>query len=101
MSLGADHFIKHNDKPAMMGCQEKLDFILNTVYYNLDWKIFLDVLKPDGIFCSVGFPSRSIEVPIFPLVYKQRKVVGSNVGPPGLMKEMMEECAKHNIRPSI
>jgi len=95
--LGAAHFVRHDNKSEMMPLEEQLDFILNTTYANLDWEKFMNVLKPDGNFCFVGFPPSEIKVAPFSLIYKQRRVVGSNVGSPTWLKEMLEFCVRNNI----
>jgi len=97
LKLGGDHFIVYKNTDQLQDLTETLDFLIDTAYADLNWKAFLNILKPDGVLCFVGFPPHSISIPQFDLIFKQKKVVGSNVGPPSMIKEMLEFCDKNNI----
>jgi uncharacterized zinc-type alcohol dehydrogenase-like protein len=72
---GASRFIDTSNKIEMASISERLDFILNTTYVQQDWESILNCLKPNGVMCLAGIVPKSLTLPIWPLLYKQRKVV--------------------------
>jgi uncharacterized zinc-type alcohol dehydrogenase-like protein len=93
----ADHVVHLSDEKTHPP-KESLDWILQTVYKDIDLEPFMDALKPRGTLVIVGWMPR-IELPNVPFIYKERKVEGSNVGSTRATKDMLAFAANHNILP--
>ena len=55
----------------------------------------------DGILCFLGIPVSSINVPLIPLIFGQKSVVGSVVGGRRFMQEMLDFAAINQIKPMV
>jgi uncharacterized zinc-type alcohol dehydrogenase-like protein len=75
--------------------------ILNTAPAALPWEQYLGFLATDGTLCFVGVPSEPLSVPVFPLIVKRRRIVGSPIGGRALINEMLELAARLGVRPII
>ncbi len=95
--LGADNFIVLNElsEKESKKFYNYFDFIISTVFVELDWKLFVMFLKPNGQLNFVGAGS-SIHIPI-PLLLNNKIISGSAIGSPGMIKEMFDFAARHNI----
>ena len=49
----------------------------------------------------MGLPVSSLNVPLLPLIFGQKSVVGSVVGGRRFMQEMLEFAAIHQIKPMV
>ncbi|MFQ5772442.1 MAG: NAD(P)-dependent alcohol dehydrogenase [bacterium] len=96
--FGAHHFICSKDSSAIEQAANSLDFILNTVYADIDWVSFLNILRPNGKLCTVGAAANPIMIPVFPLIAGQKTVCGSVIGGRRIIQEMLEFCARHHIK---
>lgn len=96
--LGAHNFIDTNDSEQMEKAAGSLDLILSTVNVNLEWGIYLVMLRPKGIICILGV-SDSIDIPGVPLVFGEKSVVSSLIGNRSDFKKMLEFSARHGIVP--
>jgi len=94
-------FYNEKETESIKNLEETFDFILNTTYGNLDYALFLSILKPNGVFCQLGFPSKPITIPAFPLIYKQRKFVGSNWASSEVVMKALLFSSKYEILPEI
>jgi D-arabinose 1-dehydrogenase-like Zn-dependent alcohol dehydrogenase len=56
---------------------------------------------PNGVLCFVGIPVSSLNVPLIPLIFGQKSVVGSVVGGRRFMQEMLDFAAINQIKPMI
>jgi len=99
-ALGAYRFIKEGSQEEK-DCEQTLDFILNTAYASLDWSKYMRLLKPGGVLVMVGFPPKNVTIDPFELIYREKKLAGSNVASPKTLKEMFDFIVKHDIHPSI
>jgi len=78
-----------------------LDFILSTVFADLNWAAYVNILRPNGKLCLVGAPLSAIPIPAFPLIMGQKSLCGSVIGGRNMMREMLEFSARHSILPQI
>jgi uncharacterized zinc-type alcohol dehydrogenase-like protein len=99
--FGAHHFCSWNNSDEIEVFKESQDLILSTVSGETDWEKAFSLLSNDGIFCLLGLPVSSLNIPLLPLVFGQKKVVGSIVGGRKFIKEMLEFSAINNIVPKI
>jgi len=98
--LGATQFINVSDKAGLKALNEKLDFVVSTYYGDdINWMDFVDVVTANGTICFLGWNKLPIPVTPFGLIYRQRKVVGSNVGNLVDTQEVLEFCATKGIQP--
>lgn len=95
--MGAKQFVLVTDKRQMEKVQYSLDFLLSTANADLKWETYLDLLKKRGTFCFVGVTPKKISFPAFSVIVPERRVVGSVIGSPKLIKEMLDFSAKHRI----
>eukprot|EP00029_Vermamoeba_vermiformis_P007429 TRINITY_DN3216_c0_g1_i1.p1 TRINITY_DN3216_c0_g1~~TRINITY_DN3216_c0_g1_i1.p1 ORF type:complete len:412 (+),score=76.77 TRINITY_DN3216_c0_g1_i1:13-1248(+) len=95
--LGASRFIDISNKLEMATVSERLDFILSTSYVQQDWESLLNCLKPNGVLCLAGIPPKNLNLPVWPLLYKQRKVVGSSGAPSEVIERALAFCAKYYV----
>jgi uncharacterized zinc-type alcohol dehydrogenase-like protein len=58
-------------------------------------------LRNDGKFIVVGLPTTTIPVPVIPLVFGGKQVIGSIVGGSLFINEMLHFCAVHKIYPLV
>ena len=97
-NLGAHHFIVIKDSKQIKKMTKSLDFILSTAHVNLDWPMYLNILRPNGKLCLVGVPPHAVNIPAFMLIGEQRSVVGSVIGNRTLIEEMLIFAARHKIK---
>ncbi|KAJ3036842.1 hypothetical protein HDV00_002324 [Rhizophlyctis rosea] len=94
-AFGAHHFALLND-PKYNNTQ---DLLLNTSPYDMDWSALLNLLKLDGKLCLLGIPATTLTIPVIPVVFHQKSVVGSIVAGRKFMREMLEFAGIHGIKP--
>jgi uncharacterized zinc-type alcohol dehydrogenase-like protein len=75
--------------------------ILSTVPTSIPCELYLNLLDSDGTLCFVGVPSEPVEVPLFPLLAKRRRVMASPIGGRAMMREMLEIATRYGIKPTI
>jgi len=97
LKLGAHRFIPSKDTHALRKAKNSLDFIISTVFVDLDWERYLTILKPGGKLCFVGAPENPILVPAHQLIVSQKSVCGSNTGSLHMIREMLDFSARHGI----
>lgn len=96
-SLGAHHFVVSKDAGQMKAARESLDFIISTVFAQLDWKEWLKVLRPNGKLCFVG-AGGNLEIPAAFLLMQQKTVCGSSIGGRAEIRDMLNFAARHGIK---
>lgn len=96
---GADHVIVSTDPQQMASVADHFDFLLDTIPVKHDLNPYLQTLKFNGVHILVGL----IE-PIEPaidaahLVLKRRVIAGSLIGGIAETQEVLDFCARHDIR---
>lgn len=100
-SLGATNFINSKKEPDFAAYVEKFDFVVSTVFASMNWQALVNTLRPRGELCFVGALGIPFEISAFSLLTRERKISGSAIGAPGVLKEMLEFAAAHNVRPMI
>ena len=97
-SFGAHRFIASANLAAPKKAAGSLDFILSTVFANLDWNIYLQLLRPNGKLCFVGVPAAPIQIHIGALLGGQKSVCASVIGSRNTIREMLDFAARHDIQ---
>lgn len=97
--LGADDFCLLKD---LKSHEASIDFLMTTASENLDFALFLNLLRPYGELCLLGAPAAGeIKLPIFPLLIGKKVVRGSCIGSRGEIEKMLSFAAEHNIKAKI
>lgn len=79
----------------------KLNIIINTANQALDWLGYVNYLDANGTFVFVGIPSEPLTIPVTPLTSKQRRIMGSEIGSPAVITEMLQIVDKFGIQPMV
>ena len=98
--FGAHHFYQWGSDAAK-DVTGSLDLLVSTSSAELDWDLAFSLLGNNGILCFLGIPVSSINVPLIPLIFGQKSVVGSVVGGRRFMQEMLDFAAINQIKPMI
>lgn len=98
--LGADAIILSTDVKQMDKCP-KQHMILDTVSAKHDINSYIDLLKTDGALVIVGLPNELLEISAFNVVHGRKSFSGSNIGGIAETQEVLDFCAKHNIKADI
>ena len=96
--FGAHHFINTSEPQELSASTRKLDFMLSTIYADIDWPTYMQMLKPDGHFCLVGASMGPINMPAALLTINQHHISGAAAGGRADMMAMLNFAAQHNIQ---
>jgi len=101
--LGAKHFLVSTDENQMKEYARRFDVILCTANgQGNDYKSWLGLLAPRGKFINVGMPDGlNIPISMGAIGGVEGEFVASMIGPPHVIKEMLEFAADHNIAPWV
>lgn len=103
LGFGAHDFLNSREFTAESIEQlSKYDLILDTVSANLDWDLYMSLLKRNGQFILLGLPDSSVEFknPL-EILGGQKSFKGSIVGGRYAIELMLEFAGRHNIKPQI
>lgn len=95
--FGAHHFIASTDSSALKNAAGTLDFIISTVFSDLDWNTYLRTLHLDGTLCFVGVPESPLQLPVDLLMSARRRVTSTSIGNRTDIQTMLEFAARHGI----
>ncbi len=95
--LGAHHFYNTSNLEEVKDLKGKFDLIINTVSADIDWNLYLRLLKLDGSMVVVGLPEKSVPLNAFSLILGRKSLSGSLIGGIQETQDMLDFCAKHNI----
>lgn len=95
--LGADHFYATSEPGTFEKLKASFDLIINTVSAQLDWNLYLSLLKTDGTMVVVGAPSEPVPVGAVSLIGGRKSLAGSMIGGIQETQEMLDFCGQHNI----
>lgn len=95
--FGASRFVASADSDAMKGIRGSLDVIISTVTANLKWSDYLRALRTNGVLCFVGVPGERVSLHVGGLMDNQANVTASGIGGRGIMTQMLDFAARHNI----
>lgn len=100
--LGATDVINISDEKQAGEWKNKIDLVISTVNAKgQGWDKFLDLVAFDGVFISVGLPEEPIKLSLMPINLKRIRFEGSLIGSRKEIKEMLEFCVKHGVRPIV
>ncbi len=96
--LGAHHFLNSRESKNLKDAAGRFDFILNTANADQDWNLYIQALRPTGQLCFVGIPPNPASLQVFPLIAGGRSVIGSPIGSPRQIAEMLDVAARHGVK---
>jgi uncharacterized zinc-type alcohol dehydrogenase-like protein len=99
--LGAHHFIDSSDKDALKKAAGALDVIVDTTPVLTQPEDYLALLGFGGVFCKVGIPKASNQtftVNTIPLVFTQKKIVGSIVCGSQRTRDMLRLAGNNHLK---
>lgn len=100
LDMGAHDTVNSRDPEAIKAAVGRFDLILSTVNVPLDWNAVLSTLKPRGRLMMPGAVTEPLGINVLPdLMFKQLSVGSSPVGPPVVIRKMLDFAARHNIAP--
>ncbi len=99
--FGAHHFHRWGTSETLEEVKGSLDLLICTSSAELDWDLTFSLLGNNGVLCFLGIPVSSINIPLIPLIFGQKSVVGSVVGGRRFMQEMLDFAALNQIKPMI
>jgi uncharacterized zinc-type alcohol dehydrogenase-like protein len=99
--MGADAFIDSRDARAIEAAANSFDLILATADADLDWRVYINALRPKGRLHFVGAVPGPIAFEIFPLLLGQKSISASPLGSPATTRRMLAFAARHRIAPTV
>lgn len=99
MALGAHAVINSRSPEALAAAARSFDVILSTVDVALDWNVIIGTLKPKGRLHFLGVQDVPAQLHLMPLMFAQLSLSSTLVGSPKTIADMLEFCARHNIKP--
>ncbi|CAN8328443.1 unnamed protein product [Cochlearia groenlandica] len=99
--LGADFFLVSLDPDQMKDAMGTMDGIIDTVSATHPLIPLLGLLKYKGKLIMVGAPEKPLELPVLPLIFGKKMVVGSMIGGIKETQEMVDFAGKHNVTADI
>lgn len=99
--LGADEAIVVEKGVLPPAPSRPLNILLSTVPANLDWSAYIDFLDSDGTLTFVGVPDAPLNIPLFPLLMKRRRILASPIGGRAIMMEMLSIAEQFKIEPIV
>lgn len=96
--FGADKCFLSDNTQAL---NEQFDFILSTIDEDLDYEIFINMLRPEGRLCFVGMPPKKIAISVFQLIIGQKSICASPMGNRQSIERMLNFAVQHNITPQV
>ncbi len=100
-ALGADEVIVMEDEDALKDAAQSLDMLIDTIPYPHDIADYLGLMKPNTTLVVVGNMMQFDAFSPGPMVFNRIAVSGSLIGGIADTQEVLELCAKHDIRPEI
>jgi uncharacterized zinc-type alcohol dehydrogenase-like protein len=96
--MGASEVVITKDK-SKIETKKPLDIIISTIPTNLDWGKYIRLLSTDGTLTFVGLFDKPINIDLFSLLSRRRKITASPIGGRAVMNEMLRIANDFNIEP--
>ena len=100
--LGFDSLVDSANIGALKPLERQFDFILSTVYGEINWDQYIKLLKPQGTLAIVGLPPTDIHFPAASLNdYSQRIIRGGFCGSCQQIKDLLNFAAENKIEAEV
>lgn len=100
-SLGAHQVLNSRSPEQIASATSRFDLVLSTVEVGLDWRAFLQTLKPKGRLNFVGASTADLGLTPMDMMSGQLSISGSMVGSPPTMVRMLDFFQRHKISPVV
>jgi uncharacterized zinc-type alcohol dehydrogenase-like protein len=97
LRFGAKDFLITTDLAIFEKHAKSFDLIINTVSVDLDWNLYLGLLKRDSSMVLLGAPTKAPPVSAFSLIGGRRSLAGSLIGGIAETQEMLDFCGEKNL----
>jgi len=99
LALGATDYIATRDEGQMKKYERYFEYILCTIdqIEPEDMKKYFNLLDYHGTFILVGVPDGPYNMPVNQCVMMNKQIVGSLIGSPAKIEEMLQYCSENNI----
>jgi uncharacterized zinc-type alcohol dehydrogenase-like protein len=94
-SYGASRFVVGEPE------SRSVDLVMNTSTANIDMEIWLEALRPEGVFVQLGAAPEPLSVGAFGLIMNYKSVTGSAVAHPTVLREMLDFAARHGVKARV
>jgi alcohol dehydrogenase (NADP+) len=101
LKMGADKVVISKDEDEMKEAAQSLNLLINTIPVPHDIAPYIDLMKTDSTIVIVGNMIKFPEFSPGPMVFNRIQLAGSLIGGIKETQEVLELCAKHDIKPSI
>tara|TARA_Y100000768_G_C23986783_1_gene689395 strand:+ start:1410 stop:2537 length:1128 start_codon:yes stop_codon:yes gene_type:complete len=101
LEMGADKVIITKNDEEMEKAAQSIDLMINTIPVAHDISPYIPLMKHDGNIVIVGNLEKIPEFESGPLVFNRISIAGSLIGGIKETQEVIDLCAKHDIRPEI
>lgn len=99
--LGAWDAIRTEGGEPTRAPRRKLDILVNTVPWNMNWAKYLELLAADGTLTFVGVPGEPSAIPVGILLGKRRRVMASVIGGRGDIRQMLHDADRFEVEPIV
>jgi uncharacterized zinc-type alcohol dehydrogenase-like protein len=97
--FGAAQFIDSNDRARLQEADYTFDLLICTANAGIPWEALFMTLKKRGTLLLLGFPDVAFNST--ELVAHELVIMGSLVGSPAVMRQMLSFAQRHNITPEV
>ncbi|CAK4580588.1 unnamed protein product [Aphanomyces euteiches] len=95
---GKARYVNYSDPAAIAAAKGSFDILLCTSYSdNTDWNLLFSMVATEGKFVLVGLPEKPISFAAFSVVPRQVSFVGSSIGSPAQIEEMLSFAVEKNV----
>ncbi|KAG0168843.1 hypothetical protein DFQ28_004248 [Apophysomyces sp. BC1034] len=101
-ALGCDDYVVTSDKEAMGKLKGTLTHIVCTSFGHDDfeWALYFQAMRENGHFIMVALPETPLNgIPAMLLAGRQIALVGSMIGSPSMIEDMLQFAANHDVKP--
>jgi uncharacterized zinc-type alcohol dehydrogenase-like protein len=99
LEMGAHDTLSSRDPEAIKAAGPRFDLLISTVNVPLDWNALIGTLKPKGRLHMLGAVTQPLDIDLIPMMFGQFSVGSSPVGPPVVIRQMLEFAARHDVTP--
>lgn len=97
LALGAEEVFITTSIENLKKQKDRFDLILITVASPLDWKLYLDMVSPNGKLCFLSAIPELYSIPILSLIKQRKMICGSNRGSLKEMQDMLKFAVDQKI----
>lgn len=99
--LGADKVVVSENSDEMKDAAGSIDLMINTIPVAHDITDYIPLMKTDSTIVIVGNLEKISEFATAPMIFNRISIAGSLIGGIEETQEVIDLCAKHDIKPNI